>query len=240
VNIRHLLLSCSLVFASAYAQAQTSDATVRGRDAEWMSYRDAYRTMLSFEKYGKPKNLIQNHLQVVSKDKTISIESVRLALLAKTSQFVLALDATGRTALPLHKSAYDENAELVLNLKQAQAKFRSRISIIVRADGMYPLEELSNACDQALAFQTFIDPYSFKGKKCLGVSFAFPKKDQAAAVELKGTNKAAQTLKINEDNVLWEDSALSFRTVQVLFSGGLEKMLVTTHTTPVIITPVYD
>ncbi|RYF05496.1 MAG: hypothetical protein EOO78_00995 [Oxalobacteraceae bacterium] len=34
------------------------------QDGEWASYRDAYRAMVVFEKYGGPKHLLQNQLHL--------------------------------------------------------------------------------------------------------------------------------------------------------------------------------
>ena len=35
-------------------------AAAQAPDGDWVSYRDAYRAMVVFEKYGRPKHLIQN------------------------------------------------------------------------------------------------------------------------------------------------------------------------------------
>ena len=139
---------------------------------EWVSYRDAYRAMVGFEKYGKPKNYLQNHYQVMPREKGVSLEGVQLSLQGKTMQVNLPLDATGRTVFPFLKAAYDENAALVLNRKAASYVFRPRISIAVQADGLYDSADLRAACEQALAWQRHVDA-SASARKCVGVRFAF-------------------------------------------------------------------
>ena len=51
------------VFAVSLLAAGVAGAQVP--DGEWVSYRDAYRAMVVFEKFGGPKHLIQNHFQVM-------------------------------------------------------------------------------------------------------------------------------------------------------------------------------
>ena len=36
--------------------------------ADWISYRDAYRAMVVFDKYGGPKNLLLHQLQVLPRE----------------------------------------------------------------------------------------------------------------------------------------------------------------------------
>jgi hypothetical protein len=60
---RQFIASLALLLAagSASAQAHAGDA---------VSYRDAYRAMVVFEKYGGPKNLLVSQLQVLPKERT--------------------------------------------------------------------------------------------------------------------------------------------------------------------------
>jgi hypothetical protein len=53
-----LLLLCLL---PAFACAQ--------EDSDWIAYRDAYRQMIWFEKYGKPKQFLQNQPRLRPRDK---------------------------------------------------------------------------------------------------------------------------------------------------------------------------
>ncbi|MDB5755009.1 MAG: hypothetical protein JWR56_1437, partial [Massilia sp.] len=85
---RHFTLFTALSLAAGIAAAQAPDG-------EWVSYRDAYRAMVVFEKYGKPKHLIQNHYQVMPREKGVPAEGLRLTLQGKTMQLNLPLDAAG-------------------------------------------------------------------------------------------------------------------------------------------------
>jgi hypothetical protein len=202
------------------------------RDAEWTSYRDAYKSMLWFEKFGKAKNLIQVHLQVVPKDKNGTTENYGLHILGKSIHLNLPLDALGRTTLPLLKSAYDDNAELVLNQKTGLASFHFRTSLSLRADGIYEISELRAACEQALAYQAYIDPTSIRGKKCVGVRLAFAKKDYAAQVELKNANSAPQLLTLVDHSALWPDGTNNVKAVNVLFAPYTERTQLFMRTSP--------
>ncbi|MDO8701604.1 MAG: hypothetical protein Q7J77_04185, partial [Undibacterium sp.] len=167
-----VLMLLAAGFAAAHAAVNdTVNEAASANDSEWFSYRDAYKAMLWFEKYGKPKHLIQNHYQISPKDKSVSMETVRLSLVSKSSRLNLPLDATGRTVLPMLKAAYDDNAELILNQKANQYQFRPRASIVIRTDGVYEAADLRAACEQLLAYQNYLGSDVSRGKKCTGVRF---------------------------------------------------------------------
>jgi hypothetical protein len=136
--IRHCCLFAALLLAANVAVAEAPDG-------EWLSYRDAYRAMVVFEKYGGPKHLIQNHFQVMPRAKAVSTDGLRLSLIGKSTQLNLPLDPLGRAVFPLLKAAYDENAALVLNRKPGQFVLRPRVSVLVRPDGVYEAAELRAA-----------------------------------------------------------------------------------------------
>lgn len=234
-------LSAAILLSSALqANAQSGDEVVRPRDAEWMSYRDAYRSMLWFEKYGKPKNLIQYSLQVIPKDKTANTDNLRLHLLSKSIHVDLPLDALGRTPLPLLKAAYDENAEIVLNQKTGSANFRFRISLATRADGIYEVADLRHACEQALAFQSYIEPNLMQGKKCVGIRLGFSKRDSIAMVEIKSANQNTLAIGIYDNTAMWTDTAATLRTSSFLFSQQVEKAQLITRTSPLVMTAIIE
>lgn len=210
------------------------------REGEWISYRDAYRAMLTFEKYGKPKNFLQNHFQLSPKDKSGVSNVLRLNLQSKSSRLNLPLDATGRTVLPLLKTAYDENAELILNQKVNQFLFRSRISILVRADGLYETSDLHEACAQALAYQNYLDASVLRGKKCVGVRFVYPKNSLDAVVELRQGARYTQVLPTTIGAAFWDELNESFKTMTYLFSGWSEKGQVITRNAPIAISAQFD
>ncbi|MFA9275460.1 MAG: hypothetical protein ACEQSE_11365 [Candidatus Aquirickettsiella gammari] len=218
MNFRNTFFAICLLTSATLALAQSADDNKRPQDAEWMSYRDAYRTMLWFEKYGKAKNLIQLQLQVMPKDNATAIDNLRLHIVGKRTHLDLALDALGRASLPLLKAAYDENAELVINQKAGQAAFRFRTSIMLRSDGIYELAELRAACEQTLAYQSYVDYAGYRGKRCVGVRFAFAKKDSVAMLEFKYLNQS-NTLPLIDNSAIWSDTPANFRTSNVIFGA---------------------
>jgi len=229
-TFRHNSALLALLFTAGSAVGQTADA-------EWISYRDAYRTMVAFEKYGKPKHLIQHHLQVVPRDKSVSPEGLQLTLIGKITRLNLPLDATGRAVFPLLKAAYDENASLMLNRKGGQYLFKPRISIVVRPDGVYDAAELRAACEQALAYQRQLDAALHKSK-CSGVRFVFAKGVMEPGVRLhKGEGAALPPV---DGPAFQGDPYEGFRVVSYKFGDVQLKEQLMTQNVPLAINPVYD
>lgn len=243
-----------MLLATGFAAAQTpadaaagknvSAETTFAKEAEWFSYRDAYKTMLRFEKYGKPKNLIQNHFQISPKDNSATMEAVRLTLVSKSSRLYLPLDATGRTVLPLLKAAYDENSELILNQKPNQKsnqyQFRPRVSIVIRADGVYEAADLRAACEQQMAYQTYLGGEVSRGKKCIGVRFVYAKKSPDAVVELKSADRATLSLPSADGPAFWDESNENFKTLTYLFASAPEKAQLITRSAPLAISAQFN
>jgi len=167
------LLMIGLLLAAGQARAQL-------HDGEWASYRDAYRAMVVFEKYGGPKNFLQSQLQVLPRDPGVLGEGLQLTLAGKTTQLHLPLDPLGRTALPLQKAAYDENATLALSRKGISFALRPQVSIAARTDGVYDSADLRSACGQALGFARYADA-SQRNRQCVGARFVFSKKGEGSA-----------------------------------------------------------
>ena len=220
-----LLLCASLRPAAAQPQADG-----------WVSYRDAYRTMLTFAKYGKAKNYLQNHYQVAAKDGQ-PVEGLRLTLSGRTTQLDLPLDPTGRTTLPLLKGAYDENAVLVLNRKASQFAFQPRLSIVARVDGIYEGQELRSACDQALQYLRSTDA-SYLSRRCTGVRFAFPKRSDAA-VHVRDTERDV-ALSPDDGAVFDGDAHTDFRVMLYRFADWPERVQVISQNAPLAIAPMID
>lgn len=228
---RHLPASLALLLTAGSAAAQAS------KD-EWVSYRDAYRAMVVFEKYGKSKNLIQNHFQVMAKDKRVSADGLQLTLQGKTIRLNLPLDASGRAVFPLLKAAYDENAALVLNRKVSQYLFRPRVSIVVRPDGVYEGADLREACEQMLAYQRYADA-SFSAKKCAGVRFVFVLGAADPDVKLRRGESGA-ALPPRDGPAFADDAYDGFRVVTYRFADAAGKGQVVTQDAPLAITPLYE
>ncbi len=210
---------------------------VQAQEAGWPSYRDAYRTMVAFAKYGKPKHLLQYHYQVAPKDGSPAPDGLQLTLSGKTTQLDLPLDATGRTSLPLLKAAYDENALLLLNRDTDRYTFRPRLSIAARVDGVYDGADLRAACEQALQFLRDTDPAN-AGRHCAGVRFVFlPLSD--AAVRIRDLLKET-TLPSGTGAAFDGDADTGFRIVACRFAEWPDKVQITAQSTPVAIVAMIE
>ena len=216
----------------------TAGSAVAAQEGEWVSYRDAYRAMVTFEKYGKAKHLIQNQFQVMARDKAVAPGGLQLRLQGKATSLNLPLDATGRTVFPLLKAAYDENAALVLNRKVSDFLFRPRVSIIVRSDGLYEVADLRAACEQALAYQNHVDPSLLRTRRCVGVRFVFAHGIADPGVRLrKGEGSALPAV---DGPAFQGDPYELFRVVNYRFAEAGDKVQVLPQNAPLAINPVYE
>lgn len=238
VSLRFLAARVPLLVAlcSGAVQAQVQ-AQAQVPETGWVSYRDAYRSMVTFAKYGAAKNFLQIHYQVAPKDGSDSLDGVRLTLSGRTTQLSLPLDATGRTMLPLLKAAYDENAMLVLNRRTSGYTFQPRISIVARVDGIYESADLRAACDQALHYLRYTD-MRYNNRYCGGVRFAFlPKSD--AAVRIREPLRES-ALPVGEGAAFDGDANTGFRVMAYRFAEWPERVQVISQNAPVAIVPVIE
>jgi hypothetical protein len=234
----------------------TNAATAPESQADWISYRDAYRTMLWFEKYGQAKHLIQNRFQVVATSPAAAANAanspVQLTLVGKSLRLNLPLDATGRTVLPLLKAAYDENAALQLNHQRSGFTFRSRVTIAVRADGIYQTADLRAACLQVQAYQNWRDASVLRGKSCVGVRFVFAKDTAAGAIAFRQADQTLAPLSLVDGAAFDDGNAAAdegFRVADWLFSGpaqgqgqvqGQGQGQVLMHSAPLAISALFE
>lgn len=209
-------------------------------DGDWVSYREAYRAMVVFEKYGKPKSLLQHQIQVLPHEKAAPADGLRLVINGQGKQLNLPLDATGRTVFPLLKAAYDDNAELVLNRKLGPFKLRARVSLVVRADGLYDLAELRAGCEQALAYARYLDA-SFAGRNCVGVRFAY---GRAAPLPLLAVKRAQggepAELAVGEGALFDDGAGEIFRVVNLRFGAYASQGQVIAKDAPLAIVPLFE
>ncbi|MFP5393755.1 MAG: hypothetical protein ACLGI6_19765 [Gammaproteobacteria bacterium] len=199
-------------------------SAAQAADAAWVSYRDAYRAMVVFDKYGKPKNLIQHHLQVMPREKGASLDGVQLSLQGKATSLNLPLDAAGLATFPLLKAAYDDNASLVLNRPAAQFAFRRRVSIAVRADGVYDAAELKAACEQVAQFERQVEPGAGT-RTCVGVRFVFARQGEPG-VRLRKADGATAALPAIDGAAFADDPNAAFKVVNYRF-GDTGQVLTT-------------
>lgn len=215
--------------------AMVAGAPVRAQEGDWLSYRDAYRGMVAFEKYGKPKQFLQQHYQASARDGSPLPADFKLALSGKTMQVNLPLDALGRAVFPLLKAAYDDNAVLTINRKLDAYVFRPRISIVVRPDGVYEGAELRAACEQALAFQRTVNAATYRDKHCVGVRFTFAKKLDAD-VRWKG----GAALPALAGPAFPDDAGSAYSVVMVRFDAATDKGQVVSQNAPLAVAPLFE
>ncbi|RZA34688.1 MAG: hypothetical protein EOP92_14400 [Lysobacteraceae bacterium] len=216
--------------------ASMAVAQVQAHASEWASYRDAYRSVVVFEKYGGAKNLLQNHLQLVTGEKGALAEGLQLVLAGKTAQTSLALDALGRGVLPLVKAAYDDNAVLSPNRKIGPFTLRTRVTIAPQADNVYETDELRAACIQALNYARHIDATA-RGRQCVGVRMVFPKKGVEASVKLRRP-EGETALPVTPGAAFGGDLDADFPVVNYRF--GAERAQVITYSAPLAIVPLFE
>jgi hypothetical protein len=232
------MMRASRQLIAAVVTLLAAPALVHAQAGEWVSYRDAYRAMVQFEKYGGPKNLLQSQLQVQSRDHAGLGEGAQLTLTGRTTQLNLALDALGRTVFPLQKAAYDENAALVLNRRGMPFVLRPQVTIAPRADGQYDVADLRTACAQALGFVRYVDA-SQRARQCAGVRFVFPKKEQAGA-RLRHADGGEQGLPVTSGAAFSGDPDEGFPIVTWRFATGPDKGQVVTYNAPLAIVPIFE
>lgn len=225
----HLTACVTLLLTAGMAGAQP-------HAGEWVNYRDAYRAMVQFDKYGGPKNLLVNHLQVLPRDKGALGEGVQLLLKGKTVQTGLALDALGRTVLPLLKAAYDENAVLSPSRALGGFTIRPRVSLALRADGAYDVAALRAGCDQALGALRYADA-SARSRQCTGVRLVFAKAGEAGARLRSGA--AEQALPVSRGPAFAGDVDADFPVATYRF-GPSDAAQVITYNAPLAIVPLFE
>lgn len=226
LHAHRLIVPLALLLAAGPA-ASTGASELR--DGEWVSYRDAYRAMVVFEKYGGPKNFLQSQLQVLPRERGAGLDGLELTLAGKSTELHLALDPLGRTRLPLQKAAYDDNAALVLNRKGVPFTVRPQVSIVPRPDGVYDSADLRAACVQALDFARHVDA-SKRGRQCAGARFVFLRKGEGG-VRLRREGGVEQALPL-------QDAADGVQ--GVVYRFGTERAQVVTVNAPLAILPVFE
>jgi hypothetical protein len=226
---RQFIASLALLLAAGSAGAQA-------HDGDAVSYRDAYRAMVVFEKYGGAKNLLVSQLQVLPKERGGLAEGLQLLLSGKSTQLNLPLDLLGRTVFPLQKAAYDENAILSLSRKGLGFSLRPQVSIAVRPDGEYELADLRAACAQALGFVRYVDA-SQRARQCAGVRFVFARKTEGGA-RLRRPDSQDQPLPLASGTAGAPDEG--FPVVIYRFTAGAERGQIATYNAPLAILPILE
>ncbi|CAN7509858.1 hypothetical protein [Massilia sp. LjRoot122] len=231
MRLAHATACACLLSTATLAAAQ-----VQPQASEWASYRDAYRTVVVFEKYGGAKNLLQNHLQLLPREKGVLGEGLQLVLTGKSVQTSLALDALGRGVLPLMKAAYDDNAVLAPGRRIGPFSLRARVTIAPQADNVYDTDELRAACEQALAYARHVDATA-RSRQCVGVRMVFPKKGMETSVKLRRP-EGEQGLAVAPGAAFGGDPDADFPAVNYRFDA--ERAQLITYSAPLAIVPLFE
>lgn len=243
----HRLLAAALSSLWVVATAQVA-TTPSGQlaeansvaDGDWVAYRNLYREMILFEKYGKPKQFLQNHLRITPRDKAAATDGLRLSLVSKSMAIQLPLDNLGRAVFPVSRAAFDDNAELRLNRKTGLFAFSPSLSIVSRADGVYEAPDLRTACEQALAYLHYVGQDWVVNKKCVGVQFSYSRGDVDAEVKFRKNDRSVTVLPAREGGAFPGDVVLSFKVVAYRFADWPEAGQVVTRTGPLAVAPLIE
>lgn len=197
MNRRTLLIITALLLADAVRAEPEMPVVqvVAPADAEWHSYRHAYKAASFFAPYVAKRPLIQAHMQIRPLEPETPMDGLRLQLQGENTNMEIAVDALGRATLPLLKQAFDEDAVLRLNRRKGHYQFSGRYSIRTRDDGVYPIAMLREACEQLISAQR-ASGYRLRllGKDCKGIKFIYAPGASGAAVELRREGGAPQRI----------------------------------------------
>lgn len=186
------LLCCAslLPLAAGASEAAPEVIVVTGsRDAEWASYRHAYRAAAKFARYTPSRPLIQAHMQVQPLREGLPMEGIQVHILGEKTSIHLAADLAGRVSVPLLKEPFDEDAVMRLNRHKGNYRFSGLFTIRERDDGRYSAADLRTACEQMLSAQREAgNRFILMGKRCAGVRFIYTLGDAAASLAFHGAD----------------------------------------------------
>lgn len=213
------------------------------RNAEWGSYRHAYKAHHFFATYTRDRPLIQAHMQLrpLPNARDISMAGLRLQVVGEKTRLDIAVDALGRASIPLLKTAYDEDAVLRLNRPQGQFYFSGRYSIKEREDGIYDVAELRAACEQLISAQRE-SGYRIRliGKKCAGIKFIYALTDSKIIISFKDGAQLSRDFVVSEAMPFEDDSMGKYKVALYKFSEWPAQGKVIAVSKPLAIGTFYD
>jgi len=188
-------------------------------DAEWSSYRRAYGASAFFERFTRTRPLIQAQMQVRPVAPDAPLTGLRLSITGARTRLEIPVDEIGLADVPQLKQAYDEDAVLRLNRPRGVYYFAGRYTIRQRADGVYDVALLRDACEQLIDAQR---ASGYRGrlffKKCAGVKFVYPRGGGADAVDFKGADGQIRPAAPIEAHPFEDDSMGLYSVVLVRFA----------------------
>jgi hypothetical protein len=211
------------------------------RDAEWHSYRHAYKAAAFFSAFTRTRPLIQAHMQIRPLDQDAPLDGLTIRLVGERTDIVLPVDALGRATLPLLKEPYQDDAVLRLNRGKGIYYFSGRYSVRERDDGRYQTSELRAACDQLLSAQRE-SGYRIRliGKRCAGVRFVYPLSDTESPVSLQVPGAAPAVLPLVDGQPFEGRSIGNYKIAIYRFADWPAQGLLTAARRPLAIGTVYD
>ncbi|MES2037857.1 MAG: hypothetical protein V4495_08475 [Pseudomonadota bacterium] len=221
------------------------------RNAEWGSYRHAYKAYNFFATYTHDRPLIQAHMQLrpMPNTRDAPLAGLRLQLSGEKTRLDIAVDAMGRVSLPMLKQAYDEDAVLRLNRPQGQFYFSGRYSIKEREDDIYDVAELRTACEQLISAQRE-SGYRIRliGKKCAGIKFVYAlsdskndsKNNSKSAISFRDGAQLSHDLPVSETTPFEDDSMGKYRVALYKFSDWPALGKIIAASKPLAIGTFYD
>ena len=210
------------------------------RDAEWGSYRHAYKASAFFAFFTRTRPLIQAHMQIRPREPGTRLEGLKVQLASESMTLDIPVDELGRSTLPMLKKAYDEDAVLRLNRQKGHYRFSGRYSIKERDDGVYSMAMLREACEQVLSAQR-ASGYMFRliGKKCTGVRFIYPLAD-SAAVDLRSADGKAVSIAAADAEPFESGTLGQYKVADVRFGSWPAAADVIAAKRPLAIGTVYE
>lgn len=141
-------------------------------DPELLSYRDARRSIETFERYAKPKELIRFQYELSPKNpEGFSFEGLTFAI-EDDENLVVLPHVRGVAEVPLHPPIDERKARFVINRQKGQLTLRYGVSTAIRDDQRYDQGHLRRGCEQAhdlIRTQSVLNELMEAGKKCVGV-----------------------------------------------------------------------
>jgi hypothetical protein len=211
------------------------------RDAEWGSYRHAYKAAAYFATFTRSRPLIQAHMQIRPLRKDLPMEGITIHLAGEHTDMMLPVDALGRATLPMLKEPYQEDAVLRLNRGKGNYYFSGRYSVRERDDGVYKLADLRAACDQLLSAQRD-SGYRVRlmGKRCVGVRFAYPAAESASPVTLQAAGGTPAVLALADGQPFEGQSMGTYKIAVYRFADWPADGQLTASRRPLAIGTVYE
>ena len=241
--MRKILLLSMLLHLSHFARAEDAPQQViitAPQEAEWNSYRHAYKASAFYASYTRSRPLIQAHMQLRPLNNA-PLTGLNVHLAGEKTSLDIAVDDMGRANIPLLKQAYDEDAVLRLNRPKGQFYFSGRYSIKENPGAQYSSGDLRAACEQLISAQRESgDRLRLLGKKCSGIKFVFALTDDKAGADMQDSHQRSHHLPVSTSHPFEDDSMGMYRVAIYRFADWPEQGIVKPATGLLAIGTLYE